>query len=117
MRYGVVKNHIGGAFVDATSGETFASVDPATGETIAQVEQAGDADIERAIEAAKAGFKVWSRMTGAERGRILKRTADILREKNAALAEIETRDTGKPIQETIAVDVMSGADCLEYFAG
>lgn len=117
MRYGVVKNHIGGAFVDATSGETFASVDPATGETIAEVEQAGEADIERAIEAAKAGFKVWSRMTGAERGRILKRTADILREKNAALAEIETRDTGKPIQETIAVDVLSGADCLEYFAG
>lgn len=117
MRYGVVKNHIGGAFVDATSGETFASVDPATGETIAQIEQAGDADIERAVEAAKAGFKVWSRMTGAERGRILKRTADILREKNAALAEIETRDTGKPIQETIAVDVLSGADCLEYFAG
>ena len=117
MRYGVVKNHIGGAFVDATSGETFPSVDPATGETIAEVEQAGDADIEQAIEAAKAGFKVWSRMTGAERGRILKRTADILREKNAALAEIETRDTGKPIQETIAVDVLSGADCLEYFAG
>ncbi|MBP0579742.1 betaine-aldehyde dehydrogenase [Labrys sp. LIt4] len=117
MRYGVVKNHIGGAFVDATSGETFASVDPATGETIAEVEQAGDGDIERAIEAAKAGFKVWSRMTGAERGRILKRTADILREKNAALAEIETRDTGKPIQETVAVDVLSGADCLEYFAG
>ncbi|WP_454811912.1 betaine-aldehyde dehydrogenase [Labrys neptuniae] len=117
MRYGVVKNHIGGVFVDATSGETFASVDPATGETIAEVEQAGDADIERAVEAAKAGFKVWSRMTGAERGRILKRTADILREKNAALAEIETRDTGKPIQETIAVDVLSGADCLEYFAG
>lgn len=117
MRYGVVKNHIGGAFVDATSGETFASVDPATGETIAEVEQAGEADIERAIEVAKAGFKVWSRMTGAERGRILKRTADILREKNAALAEIETRDTGKPIQETIAVDVLSGADCLEYFAG
>ena len=117
MRYGVVKNHIGGTFVDATSGETFPSVDPATGETIAKVEQAGEADIERAIEAAKAGFKVWSRMTGAERGRILKRTADILREKNAALAEIETRDTGKPIQETIAVDVLSGADCLEYFAG
>ncbi|WP_448950375.1 betaine-aldehyde dehydrogenase [Labrys neptuniae] len=117
MRYGVVKNHIGGAFVDATSGETFASIDPATGETNALVEQASEADIERAVEAAKAGFKIWSRMTGAERGRILKRTADILREKNAAIAEIETRDTGKPIQETIAVDVLSGADCLEYFAG
>jgi betaine-aldehyde dehydrogenase len=117
MRYGVVKNHIGGNFVAATSGETFASIDPATGESIAEVELASPADIERAVEAAKAGFKVWSRMTGAERGRILKRTADILRERNAALAEVETRDTGKPIQETIAVDVLSGADCLEYFAG
>ena len=56
-------------------------------------------------------------MTGAERGRILRRTADILRARNAELAEIETRDTGKPIQETIAVDMLSGADCLEYFAG
>ncbi|GLS17607.1 NAD/NADP-dependent betaine aldehyde dehydrogenase [Labrys miyagiensis] len=117
MRYGVVKNHIGGSFVDATSGETFPSIDPATGETIAEIQQAGDADIERAVEAAKAGFAVWSRMTGAERGRVLRRTADILRERNQALAEIETRDTGKPIQETIAVDVLSGADCLEYFAG
>jgi betaine-aldehyde dehydrogenase len=117
MRYGVVKNHIGGAYVDATSGETFPSINPATGETNALIEQAGEADIERAVEAAKAGFKVWSRMTGAERGRILKRTADILREKNQALAEIETHDTGKPIQETIAVDILSGADCLEYFAG
>ncbi|CAM5775843.1 NAD/NADP-dependent betaine aldehyde dehydrogenase [Labrys miyagiensis] len=117
MRYGLVKNHIGGGFVDATSGETFPSIDPATGETIAEIEQASDADIERAVEAARAGFRIWSRMTGAERGRILKRTADILRERNASLAEIETRDTGKPIQETIAVDVLSGADCLEYFAG
>jgi betaine-aldehyde dehydrogenase len=117
MRYGVVKNHIGGGFVDASSGETFPSIDPATGETLAEIELASPADVEGAVAAAKAGFAVWSRMTGAERGRILKRTADILREKNRSIAEVETRDTGKPIQETIAVDVLSGADCLEYFAG
>jgi betaine-aldehyde dehydrogenase len=116
-RYGVVMNFIGGRVLQAVSGETFESLDPATGEVLAEVEQAGAEDIERAVEAAKAGFAVWSRMTGAERGRILKRTADILRERNAALAEIETRDTGKPIQETVAVDILSGADCLEYFAG
>jgi betaine-aldehyde dehydrogenase len=56
-------------------------------------------------------------MTGTERGRVLKRVADLLRAANAELAELETRDTGKPIQETIAVDVLSGADCLEYFGG
>jgi betaine-aldehyde dehydrogenase len=55
-------------------------------------------------------------MTGAERARILRRTADILRARNAELAELETRDTGKPIQETSVVDVLSGADCLDYFA-
>ena len=117
MRYGVVKNHIGGGFVDASSGETFPSIDPATGEILAEIQLASPADVEGAVAAAKAGFAVWSRMTGAERGRILKRTADILREKNRSIAEVETRDTGKPIQETIAVDVLSGADCLEYFAG
>jgi betaine-aldehyde dehydrogenase len=116
-RYGLVQHHVGGRFVAALSGERFTSVDPATGEVLAEIEHAREADVDRAVAAAKAGFAVWSRMTGAERGRILKRTADILRERNGALAEIETRDTGKPIQETIAVDILSGADCLEYFAG
>ena len=116
-RYGLVQHHVGGRFVAALSGERFSSVDPATGEVLAEIERAREADVDRAVAAAKAGFAVWSRMTGAERGRILKRTADILRERNGALAEIETRDTGKPIQETIAVDILSGADCLDYFAG
>jgi betaine-aldehyde dehydrogenase len=56
-------------------------------------------------------------MTGAERGRVLQRAARLLRERNDALAELETRNTGKPIQETRAVDVISGAECLEYFGG
>ena len=116
-RYGVVRNHIGGAYVDAGNARRFTSVDPARGEVIAEIEQA-DADmVDRAVAAAKAGFAVWSAMTGTERGRILRRAADLLRARNAELAEIETRDTGKPIQETSVVDIMSGADCLEYFAG
>ncbi len=56
-------------------------------------------------------------MTGAERGRVLRRVADRLRERNAELARLETLDTGKPIQETSVVDVLSGAECIEYFAG
>ncbi|MBU6207320.1 MAG: betaine-aldehyde dehydrogenase, partial [Alphaproteobacteria bacterium] len=59
----------------------------------------------------------WAARTGAERSRILRRAADLLRERNYALAELETRDTGKPIQETAVVDVASGADCIEYYAG
>ena len=56
-------------------------------------------------------------MTGAERGRILRRVAALLRERNDELARLEVLDTGKPIQEASAVDIASGADCLEYFAG
>jgi betaine-aldehyde dehydrogenase len=114
---GLVRNHIGGRFVDTSSRKRFASINPATGETLAEVEEADASTIDEAVEAAHRGFAVWSTTPGSERGRILRRTADILRSKNEPLAALETRDTGKPIQETIAVDVLSGADCLDYFAG
>ncbi len=92
------------------------SINPATGEVLAQLPVAGAADVDRAVEAAKSAQTLWAAMTGAERARILRRTADLLRARNQELAELESRDTGKPIQETIAVDVLSGADCFEYFA-
>ncbi len=111
------KLFIGGQLVEARSGETFATVNPATGETICHVHSAGPEDVERAVAAAEAGFAVWSAMTGAERGRILNRAAQLLRQHNRELAELEVLDTGKPIQEAEAVDVLSGADCIEYFAG
>src|SRR6266581_4268860 len=63
------------------------------------------------------GFAQWSAMTGTERGRILNRAAAILRERGRALARLEVVDTGKPIQEAEAVDIPSGADCIEFFAG
>jgi betaine-aldehyde dehydrogenase len=66
---------------------------------------------------AAAGQAIWAAMTGTERGRVLRRAADLLRERNTELALLETRNTGKPVQETLAVDVLSGADCLEYYAG
>ena len=56
--------------------------------------------------------KAWRALTGAERGRVLQRAVRLLRERNDELAELETRNTGKPIQETRAVDVLSGAECL-----
>ncbi|MBL8574777.1 MAG: betaine-aldehyde dehydrogenase [Hyphomicrobiaceae bacterium] len=116
-RFGTIKNRIGGKSVDLANPELFLSIDPARGEVLAEIEMAGADDVDRAVAAAKAGFKVWSRMTGAERGRILRRAADLLRARNGELAEIETRDTGKPIQETSVVDILSGADCLDYFGG
>ncbi|MDH3248415.1 MAG: betaine-aldehyde dehydrogenase [Acidimicrobiia bacterium] len=109
--------YIDGGYVDSDSGLTFPTVNPATEVIILEVQQASDADVDLAVESAKRGFAEWSAMTGAERGRILNRAAHLLRERNEELARLEVLDTGKPIAEAIEVDVLSGADCIEYFAG
>ncbi|MFL6688500.1 betaine-aldehyde dehydrogenase [Paraburkholderia graminis] len=109
--------YIGGAYVDATSGETFDTVDPATGETLATVQQASAADVDRAVQSARDGQREWAALTAMQRSRILRRAVEILRERNDELALLETRDTGKPIAETQAVDIVTGADVIEYYAG
>src|ERR1700722_3322176 len=96
---------------------TFATINPATGEVLAHIEVAGPAAVDAAVAKARAAQKKWATLTGTERGRILRRVADVLRSRNTELAELETRKPGKPIQETSVVDVISGADCFEYFAG
>ena len=95
----------------------FRSINPATGEVLAQIGIDGPAEVAAAVARASAAQKEWASLPGVARGRILRRAADILRARNVELAVLETRDTGKPIQETSAVDVLSGADCLEYYAG
>jgi betaine-aldehyde dehydrogenase len=97
-------------------GERFASINPATGAVLGMFRVAGEGDVEAAVQAARQGQRIWAAKTAAERARVLRRAAAILRARNDELAELETRDTGKPIQETRVVDVASGADCLEYFA-
>jgi betaine-aldehyde dehydrogenase len=97
--------------------DTFKTINPATGEVLAQLDVDGPAAVDAAVAKAIAAQKKWAAMTGTERGRILRRAADILRARNTELAELETRDTGKPIQETSVVDVISGADCFEYYGG
>ncbi|WP_434110855.1 betaine-aldehyde dehydrogenase [Paraburkholderia caffeinilytica] len=109
--------YIGGAYVDATSGETFDTLDPATGETLATVQQASAADVDRAVQSARDGQREWAALTAMQRSRILRRAVDILRERNNELAALETRDTGKAIAETRAVDIVTGADVIEYYAG
>ncbi len=113
----VQQNFIGGRFVPARGAKRFTTRNPATGEVLAEVESAGAEEIAEAVAAAKAGQRGWAAMTGAERGRVLRRAADLLRAANDRLARLETLDTGKPIAETSVVDVVSGAECLEYFAG
>ncbi|SIS61369.1 betaine-aldehyde dehydrogenase [Neptunomonas antarctica] len=109
--------YINGRYQDATSGETFITRNPATGEVLAEVQQASLADVDKAVEAAQAGFLVWSAMSGAERGRILMRAVAILRERNDELAMLEVLDTGKPLQEANCVDIATGADVIEFYAG
>jgi betaine-aldehyde dehydrogenase len=99
------------------AGGQFASINPATGEVLGYVTVAGPNEVDAAVAAAAKAQESWGVLPGAERARILRRAADLLRARNQELAELETRDTGKPIQETRVVDVASGADCLEYFAG
>ena len=104
---------IDGRPATAGSGERFTSVNPATGRLVCEVEQADAADVDRAEEAAARAFAGWSAMTGAARGRTLRRAAELLRARKDELARLEVLDTGKPIAEALAVDVDSGADCLE----
>jgi betaine-aldehyde dehydrogenase len=112
-----LQNYIHGRSVAATSGSVFDNINPATGEVISKVETALETEVDLAITSAEQGFARWSAMSGPERGRILQKAASLLRERNRELAELEVRDNGKPIQEAEAVDVASGADCLDYFAG
>ena len=98
------------------AGGRFTTINPATGEVLATLSVAGAAEVDAAVIAAQRAQAQWAERTGAERARTLRRAAALLRERNESLAELETRDTGKPIQETRVVDVISGAECLEYFA-
>jgi betaine-aldehyde dehydrogenase len=106
---------IDGEYVEDTAGTPIDVIFPATGEVIARVHAATPAIVERAIAAATRAQKDWAKLTGTERGRVLRRAADIMRVRNRALSELETLDTGKPLQETLVADATSGADALEYF--
>jgi betaine-aldehyde dehydrogenase len=108
---------IDGAYVEDTAGTAFDSIYPATGEVIARLHAATPAIVDRAIAAAKRAQGEWAAMSPTARGRILKRAADIMRTRNRELSELETLDTGKPIQETIVADPTSGADAFEFFGG
>lgn len=117
MSVPVYQNFINGAPLANQSGDTFAVKNPATDEVIYQVEYADEFIQQQAINSAKQGFATWSAMTPIERSRILHKAVALLRERNDELAIIEVKDTGKPIQEADCVDIETGADVIEYFAG
>lgn len=107
---------VGGRF-SAGAGPRTPDIHPATGEAFLDVAFASDADIEAAVDAARRGFETWRRTPPRDRARVLARAADLLRARNGHIARVETLDTGKAIQETLVTDVVSAADCLDYFAG
>lgn len=108
---------IGGEYVEDTDGAVIDVIFPATGEVIAKLHAATPTIVDKALYAAKSAQGAWAAMTGTERGRILRRAADIMRERNHDLSVLETLDTGKPYQETSVADATSGADAMEYFGG
>ncbi|MEQ3639072.1 MAG: betaine-aldehyde dehydrogenase [Alteromonas sp.] len=111
------QNYIHGKTLANKSRETFSVTNPATGKVIYHVEVADEYVQKQAIESAKVGFEKWSTMTPIERTRILNKAVALLRERSDELATVEVLDTGKPIQEANCVDVETGADVIEYFAG
>ena len=118
MKFQPTSSHfVNGQYVEDTDGAPIDVIYPATGETIAQLHSATPAIIDQALASAARAQSAWAAMTGTERGRILRRAADIMRERNDDLSVVETHDTGKPIQETTVADATSGADALEYFGG
>ncbi|WP_298359247.1 betaine-aldehyde dehydrogenase [uncultured Litoreibacter sp.] len=108
---------INGAYVEDTEGREIECIYPATGEVVAKLHSATPAIIEQALASAKEGQKIWAAMSGTERGRVLRRAALIIEERNHELSVLETLDTGKPMSETLYVDATSGREALEYFGG
>ncbi|TFL20259.1 betaine-aldehyde dehydrogenase [Jannaschia formosa] len=108
---------VDGAWLEDEAGTAIPVIYPATGETIARVHAATPAVIECALASATRAQAAWAATDPVERGRVLRRAADLIRARNRELSELETLDTGKPLQETLVADAASGADALEYFGG
>mgnify|MGYP006271536383 FL=1 len=110
-------HYIAGAYAEDTAGAGLPVIFPGTGQEIARLHAGTPEIVETALAAAKAAQADWSALMPVERGRVLRRAADIIRARNEELSQLETLDTGKPIQETRVADATSAADALEYFGG
>jgi betaine-aldehyde dehydrogenase len=110
--------YINGEFVESASEKYFTVVDPSTEEVMAEVPEANTQDVNRAVAAAKAAFDcgAWPQTTAQDRGRILFRLAECIRKEAPQLAELEARNSGKPIVEA-EYDINDAATCFEYYGG
>ncbi|MEU3348553.1 aldehyde dehydrogenase family protein [Streptomyces sp. NPDC006700] len=108
---------IDGEFAEAADGKVFKTVSPSTEEVLSEVAQAGEADVDRAVKAARKAFVKWSALPGSERAKYLFRIARIIQERSRELAVLETLDNGKPIRETRDADLPLVAAYFFYYAG
>lgn len=110
---------IGGEWMPAASGATFDSINPATGQPLASVALAGDADVDRAVQAARHALEAgpWPSLSGAERGNLLWKTAELIEQHADELAELETLDNGKPLRAARHGDLPMAVRHFRYYAG
>ena len=113
------KLFINGQWEDAASGRSFESINPAKGEVWATAPEGDAADVDRAVMAARAAFESgpWGSITPTERGHLIRRLGDLVKENIDYLAELETLDNGKAIRETGGVEMPAIANWYYYFAG
>ena len=115
MAYLDTQLFIDGAWTDAADGRSLAVQNPATGQEIGRVAHAGKADLDRALAAAQRGFEVWRDFTPAERSKILRKAAGLVRERAADIAQLMTQEQGKPLAEAKG-ELMAAGDIIEWFA-
>ncbi|MEV0176929.1 aldehyde dehydrogenase family protein [Streptomyces sp. NPDC050803] len=108
---------IDGEFTEAADGKVFKTVSPSSEEVLSEIAQAGEADVDRAVKAARKAFEKWSALPGSERAKYLFRIARIIQERSRELAVLETLDNGKPIKETRDADLPLVAAHFFYYAG
>lgn len=107
---------LAGSRKHSSNAGTFTSIDPSTSRPICTVHTSSPDTIAAAVASAQSAFPGWAATPAIDRARILQRAAALIRSRNDALARVETRDSGKPFSETLTVDVVTGADVLEYNA-
>jgi succinate-semialdehyde dehydrogenase/glutarate-semialdehyde dehydrogenase len=106
---------IDGAWSSAAAGRTLPVVNPATGEAIGTVAHAERADLDRALEAVDKGFRAWRKISAFDRSKVMRKAADLLRERADAIAPLLTMEQGKPLVEAKG-EVLAGADVIDWFA-
>ena len=108
--------YIQGQWQDAQSGESLAILNPATEQEIGRVAKARIADLDLALAAAEQGFAVWKNTSPAERAKVMKKAANLLRDRVDQIAEIMTLEQGKPINQA-KIETLCAADVIDWFAG